>query len=323
MQKPLFITWIEHRRTRHLCERLDLPLVELISRKRGIRRYLELAARTISTLVRHRPEVLLVQSPSIVLALLALTLRPFFRYKLIVDAHNEAVEPYLHQSIYVRKITSLLLRRADITLVSNSQLSKTVRESGGTALVLPDAIPRPPAFPKIELSGQFRVVLISTFAGDEPIEAVFDAMRATGVGIHLYVTGNFNKLSQETRNSLPSNITLTGFLAEEEYWATLASCDAVMDLTTMPNCLVCGAYEAIALSKPLLLSRNDASVELFGPFAVFTENDAISIGNALRTLHENNASILESYDRSRIEFERKWKDQVTELLLGMKHSVNA
>lgn len=322
MQKTLFITWIEHRRTRHLCERLDLPLVELISRKRGIRRYLELAARTISTLVRQRPEVLLVQSPSIVLALLALTLRPFFRYKLIVDAHNEAVEPYLHPTWTILRITRLLLRRADLTLVTNQYLARKVVEHGGEALILPDSIPAPPITKSLELRGEFSLVLISTFAGDEPFSIVVQAMQKMDSGTHLYVTGNPQKLPKEVRDSLPANMTLTGFLSEEDYWSMLASSDAVMDLTTMDHCLVCGAYEAVALERPLLLSANDASVDLFSDFAVFTDNTTDNLVNSINKLKELHRQIHAAMPESRRRFEESWEAHAKKLRSFMRRGAN-
>jgi len=314
MSNVLFLTWIQHRRTRHLCERLDLPLAELISRHRGLRRYLELTTRTIKTLYTRRPRVLIAQSPSVVLALLCLIFRPLLRYRLIIDAHNEAVEPYLHPSAIMRGLTRLLIKRSDLIIVTNEQLAAAVIEQGGRPLILPDGIPTPPAVTRKELAGRFKVVLISTFAGDEPFDVVVDAMRKMGSDIHLYVTGNPSKLPVEVRQSLPSNMTLTGFLDEDDYWSTLASADAVMDLTTMKNCLVCGAYEAVAVQRPLLLSRNDASVELFSDFAVFTENTVKGLTEALSALWNQHQDIHDAMADSRLRFEEKWNRRANELL---------
>lgn len=314
MSNVLFLTWIKHRRTRHLCERLEFPLVELISKHRGLRRYLALTLRTIRTLQTRRPRILIVQSPSVVLSLLCLMLRPIFRYRLIVDAHNEAVEPYLHRSAIMRWMTSLIIKRSDLTIVTNRQLAETVMRQGGRALVLPDGIPTAPAAAKKRLAGEFKIVLISTFAGDEPFEVVVEAMRQVGPNIHLYVTGNADRLPVEVRQSLPGNMTLTGFLDDADYWSMLASVDAVMDLTTMQNCLVCGAYEAIAVQRPLLLSKNTASVELFSDFAVFTENSVAGLTEALSVLLARHQAISQAMADSKQRYEGKWNDRANELL---------
>jgi len=314
MSNVLFLTWIQHRRTRHLCERLDLPLAELISRHRGLRRYVELTIRTIKTLYTRRPRAVIVQSPSVILTLICLMLRPFFRYQLMIDAHNEAVEPYLHTSAIMRGITHLILKRSDLIIVTNEQLAAVVIGQGGRVLVLPDGIPTPPVVRKKELVGDFKIVLISTFSGDEPFNVVVDTMRQMESDIHLYVTGNPSKLPAEMRRSLPDNITLTGFLDEDDYWSTLVSADAVMDLTTMQNCLVCGAYEAIAVQRPLLLSRNDASVELFSDFAVFTDNTVDGLLEAIATLRSRRDEILFTFPTSRQRFERNWDVGASRLL---------
>src|SRR5690606_17758823 len=48
----------------------------------------------------------------------------------------------------------------------------------------------------------------------------------------------------------------------------------VLDLTLKPNCLVCGAYEALAAHRPMVLSDNPATVDLFGKVAVFPRTAA-------------------------------------------------
>lgn len=313
MQDTFFLTWIEHRRTRILCQKLSIPLAELLSPHRGVRRYAELTIRTLRTVFLLHPKVLIVQSPSIVLALLALALRPFLGYRLIVDAHNEAIEPYLHSSWAMCRLAWLLQKRADLTIVTNCQLAETVIRHGGRPLVLPDCIPVPPSTSPRNMPGEFRIVLISTFAGDEPFDAVIDAMRQIDTGVHLYVTGNPATLPATVKATLPSNITLTGFLSEHDYWAMLASSDAVMDLTTMDNCLVCGAYEAIAVQRPLVLSRNDASTELFADFAVFTDNTIGSIVNAIQSLRLRHRQLVAGMPKATIQFNEQWQRRAQEL----------
>lgn len=318
MKDTLFLTWIEHRRTRQLCARLGIPLRELVTRRKGALRYAQLSLRTVSALLRRRPRTLLVQNPSIVLSFLCLLLRPVFGYKLVVDAHNEAVEPFLHQSAIIRFITRTLLSRADITIVTNRQLAATVEKQGGRPLILPDGIPTPPDHRTTDLPGHFRIVLISTFAGDEPIEIVFEAMRELGDDVHLYVTGNPAKLREPLRAQLPRNVTLTGFLPEDGYWSLLASADAIMDLTTMSNCLVCGAYEAIAVNRPLILSRNDASVELFQGFAVFADNNPSSVVGSVRAVIKDRARMIEEQPQHLARFEAAWDRQAAALTQSIK-----
>lgn len=314
MAPTLFLTWIEHRRTRHLCVKLGLPLLELVSKRRGVLRYVSLVGRTLLELRRRRPQVLLVQNPSLVLAMLCLVLRPLLRYRLVVDAHNEAVEPFLHRTWLIVRISTLLLSRADLTIVTNDGLAEVVRHHGGMPIVLPDGIPAPPLEAvRQPMPEGFNLVLISTFARDEPFPAVVEAMRQVEPGVRLHVTGNAEKLPATVRDGLPANITLTGFLDETSYWSLLASCDAVMDLTLMKDCLVCGAYEAVATARPMILSSNRASMALFREFAVFTDNTSRGILQAISSVRIRGAEFLASHESARQQFESDWQICADEL----------
>lgn len=311
-----FLTWIEHRRTREIADRLGVPLVELTSKRKGLCRYAELVPRTIRYLFSARPRILLVQSPSMILSVLALLLRPLLGYRLILDAHNEAVRPYLHTSATVVAVTNWLLRRADRIIVTNPQLAATVEATGGTPIVLPDPIPslRQPIERKA-LPGDFRIAVISTFAGDEPLEVVIDVAHAVGAQVQFFVTGNPAKLDVSLRSKIPTNMTLTGFLSEKDYWSLLASCEAVMDLTTMDDCLVCGAYEAIAVGRPLILSDNAASVETFDGFGVFTANTRDAVMAALTQLQAQYQELDRSLPEHRRAFEERWQQRLRALEL--------
>lgn len=310
MTRPAcFLTWIEHRRTRSLCEQLGIELAEIVTARRGLARYAELIPRTLAWLWRCRPSVLLVQSPSMVLAALTVLLRPLIGYRLVFDAHNEAVQPYVHPSASVVALARWLMRKADHVIVTNPGLATTVTQCGGKPVILPDPLPEPPGVTPRPLPGDFRVAVISTFAPDEPFEAVIAAARRIGEDVRLYVTGNPDKLSPETRAAMPGNMTLTGFLSEPDYWSLLASCDAVMDLTTMENCLVCGAYEAIAVGRPVLLSDNAASVATFAGFGEFTSNEPEAIAAALQRLRARCADLTAELPARRREFLQRWQAQ--------------
>jgi glycosyltransferase involved in cell wall biosynthesis len=301
----LALTWMDQRRTQELCACLDLELVVLKTRWRGALRYLSLGARTVSLLVRRRARVLLVQNPSLILAALAVVLRPLLRYRLIVDAHNEAVEPYVNRQRWVRSLSRWVIRKADLTIVSNRQLAALVDRWGGRSFALPDPIPvLPAALPTRTLDGPFNVVLIATHAADEPIAQIFDAVR--DMDVHLYVTGNPRRMALAVADCVPHNVRFTGFLPDADYWALLRSADAIIDLTLMDDCLVSGAYEALAVGKPMLLSNNRASVELFGGAAVFTDNTAADIRLGLERLRLSRDAMKVAADNKRSELTERW-----------------
>ena len=315
----VFLTWIDHRRTTEIAQHLGMTKLALTTPRRGFARYSTLAGRTISALRRARPRLVLVQSPSLVLSLLALALRPFLRYALVIDAHNEAVEPYLHPGALIRMLTYLVLRRSDLVVVSNPALVARVELHGGRALSLPDRIPashtHPPA---AKTASGFQIVVISTFADDEPIESVIESARTAGDGIHYAITGNAARLPARVRDGLPANVRLTGFLPEEEYWSLLAASDVVMDLTTMEDCLVCGAYEGISVGKPLVLSNNRASVELFHDAALFTDNSVESLARIALQAADEYPALLARIPVARERIDRLWTNSAKALVAELQ-----
>ena len=312
------VTWLEHRRMTELCAGLNIELAVYTTRLRGLLRYLVLGVQTLSLLVRRRPDVLLVQNPSLILAAFALVLRHVLRYRLMVDAHNEAVQPFTHRQPWVARLSRWVVRGADLTIVTNRHLAEHVVRQGGKPFILPDRVPSPPPVPTKALPGPFNVVLIATFASDEPCAEVFTAVR--GTDIELYVTGNTRKLSPGAVAAAPSNVHFMGFLDEQAYWSLLQAADAIVDLTLKENCLVCGSYEALALAKPMLLSDNPASRELFATSAVFTDNSSGDIRRCLALLRAQRPALEQAAECKRGELTDLWNSAARALSAAITNS---
>lgn len=275
-----FLTWSAHRRTSGLAAGLGIELVEIISPRRGVARHLELIARTLRLLFTRSFGVVVAQNPSIVLVTLLVCVRPVRRYRLVVDAHNEAITPFVYDVAVVRAASRWLLKRACLTIVTNAELAERVRHAQGRPFVLPDSLPVvPPDLPAAPRQPPY-VVVVCTFAPDEPLSEIFAAARALPK-VEFKVTGNARRCPPALLGSKPANVELTGFLDEHSYWALLAASQAVLDLTSMPDCLVCGAYEALALGVPMILTDNPAGRRLFAQVAVFTDTTPTGIAAAI------------------------------------------
>src|SRR6185437_3782626 len=289
MDGVLMVTWLDHQRTRQLCAGLAFDLAVMTTPHRGIVRYLLLSARTLALLWRQHPRVLIVQNPSVVLAVLAVLLRPLLGFRLVVDAHNAAIAPYVRRPWLIARLSQWLVRKADLTMVTNRQLAEVVTKQRGKPFVLPDRIPAPPTVSERKLGTEFTVALIATFAADEPIAEVFEAVQGTDTVV--YVTGDYRRMSREVAEKASANVKFCGFLPDADYWSLLSSVDGVVDLTRTEHCLVCGAYEALAIGKPMLLSKSSASMELFGECALFTDNTPADIRRELARLREQSGSL--------------------------------
>lgn len=314
----IWITWQNHRRTESLCQELKIKPHVLHTPNSGLKRYLSLIIDTFKLLKQQKPKVLFVQNPSIVLSFLAVLLKPVFGYKLFIDAHNEGVVPFVNDNALFRFITRLLHKFSNYTIVTNDGVAEVVRNNGGEPIVLPDALPLPMTSAKTDRpENKYRVVLISTYAKDEPIEEVLLASQQLE-NVELSVTGNFKKAQFDISNY--PDCHFTGFLSEQEYWQQLTNAELIIDLTTMENCLVCGSYEAIALEKPLLLSEDQSARSLFPTGVRFTRNSSEDIAGAIREIINEYPKINSEMAQLREDYTTYWHTLFSELKAKVRNA---
>lgn len=298
-----------HRRTTGLCQAWHIPLHVILPGRKGPTRWLALPFHFLGLLNRVRPKILFVPNPSLALTTLATVFRPLFGYRLVVDAHNEGVRPFDRPYAPVRWLTRRLLRAADITIVTNEALASDVRDAGGRPVMLPDALPDVPA-PATEGADSAKppeVTVIATYRRDEAIAAIMSAAAAMP-DVRFAFTGPGERYDA-AETPVPPNARLTGFLDDEDYWRLLARATVVCDLTLKPDCLVCGAYEALAVGKPMVLSDNPPTRALFGPAAVLTGNDPDEIRQALQAALDDRDRLAANAIELRDSFPERWQTQ--------------
>ncbi len=283
MDKRIWITWENQRRNRELSRALNAGFYELkeIDRiKNPVKKYALGILKTIRVLLMEQPSLVFCQNPSLILSAFLTTIRKFGRFKVVVDAHNAGLFPMEGRSYLLGILSRYIQRNADLVLVTNQGLQEHVEKNGGRAFILPDKIPAIPMRPPRKLSGGFNLLFICSYGQDEPYEQVFEAARRLGMKVHVYVTGNHSKKNIDP-SSVPENVTLLGYVSENEYVEMLYSVDATIDLTTRENCLVCGAYEAVAVGKPQILSDTNALRGYFRKGAVYTAHTTQAIADSI------------------------------------------
>ena len=257
--------------------------------------------RSLQIVRKRRPEVVIVQNPSIVLACLMLLLKPFFGYALVVDAHYVGViAPGC--SRLLQKALDFCNRRADLVIVTNEAHKGLVEALGGRALVCEDPLPGIGQYASATAGSSKDVLFICSFDLDEPYAEV---LQAAGLleheGFAFWVSGNFRRVGIDPADW--PHLRFTGYVPENEFYGRLARSQVVVDLTSYDNCLVCGAYEAMALEKPLVTSKTRALQAYFGGAAVFVEHTPMAIAEGVRRAYETRDEL-----RRRI---REWRERVS------------
>jgi glycosyltransferase involved in cell wall biosynthesis len=276
----LWIDWAHNVRTRTLARRLGVVLEEITIRGPRLWRYIGSIHRTVGAIRAKRPAVVIATNPSLVLGMFLLVLRKWYGFAVVSDAHYCGVRAE-NDSWLLQRLLDFHNSRADLVIVTNDNHARFVAGLPGQSYVCQDPLPDVQTLPQSRVRlGPRSVLLICSFSDDEPYEAVFEAFsRLTEDGFTLFVSGNCKRA--KTDLSRYAWVRLLGFLPAAEYYQYLQAASIVMDLTTYDDCLVCGAYEALAAEKPLITSRTAALAEYFGDAVVLTEHTPEAIRHSV------------------------------------------
>ena len=232
-------------------------------------------------LLRDRPELILVASPPIVAVIAVWSYCMLFRCPYVIDAHTGVFDDPRWK--WALPLARYFGRRAATTVVTNEHLAQHVRAWRADATIIATA---PVAFPPVdpmELGLGEHVMVINTFSQDEPLDAV---MAAAGQlrNVTFHVTGNPAHARTRLASSPPENVRFTGWLSENDYNALLRACDAVICLTTHDHTMQRGAYEAMALGKPLITSNWQILRQTFSQGTAHVDNSPSEIAKAVETI---------------------------------------
>ncbi len=322
--KSVFIVWYGHSRRAEtlaaelgghvrffyetgLQGRLFMPL-----------RYIMQGVKTWLFLERERPEVVLVQSPPILAPLVVALWCWWFRRRsgrsvpFVIDCHTGTF--YSPEWRWTLPLLRLLSQRAAVTLVASEAALGILQSWRVKGLFLIDGLPvlSPPSG-SIGSEGEARLAVISSFHDDEPVAEVFAAARALP-HVVFYFSGNSKHMSASLAAEKPENVTFTNFLPDAMYTALLKNVHGLIVLTKEPNVLNCGAYEALVVEKPAIVSDWSQMRRYFKHGFIYVDNTPEAIaGGVIKLLNEQEALHAEIV-AMRVEFQVQRQPQIEELI---------
>ncbi|MBW0146441.1 glycosyltransferase [Marinobacter arenosus] len=284
----VWVTWERQTRNRSASDYFNVPLYEVIEEGPGrASRYLKSAVRTLAIVGQQKPRYLFAQNPSIVLALLAIALKPWRGVKVIIDAHNAGIHGPENGGRFLPRINRFIIRKADAVIVTNSELAEFITKCGGNPIILPDPLPNleRKMFPA-ERGGpkKLKAFCITSWSEDEPYQEILEAASAFTDEVQFFFSGNHKKVRSLRNNTIPCNVNLLGFIDENAFHHHLFSADFCIDMTKRADCMVCGAYESISAEKPVILSDTPVQRQYFSKGAVFSRNTAQDIKQAINQM---------------------------------------
>lgn len=273
-------------------------------------KYLKASGRTLFLLFRDRPKVVFVQNPPVVAVLIVWLYARCFGAGFIPDSHCSVFNTRKWRRFLW--LYRYFAKRALINIAHNHRYVEEVKAWGARAVNL-GGVPRKMETGRTyQIRSGFNVVFPSSFERDEPIAEVVEAARSLS-DVNFYITGNFHRAPKELVEAAPANVIFTGFLSDEDYVALLKACSAVMCLTTRGDTNQSGAYEAIALNRPIIVSDWSLLRQIYDKGAVFTRNDSASLVRAVSTVRDNHDFYLKDIMAMREKNQLSWEKSYREL----------
>jgi len=305
-EKIAFVAWNITKRSKVLAGYLNAKIITCKIASNRISKlfnYPFLIFLTFCNLIHQKVNIVIVQLPPFHASIPGYLYCKLFRKKLIYDTHSGIFFPKgLHQKVYFSLYCSMT-RNTKLNIVHNEAILNRTCLKNTSSIVLECKIPFQPSG-NIQHT-RFIVAVICSYDKDEPIEQIIVATRLV-TDIEFYLTGNSNKLKNLT---LPKNVNLTGYLSDQDYEHFLRTVDIIMVLTTRPDTVLSGAYEAVGLEKPLITSDTQTLRKYFYKGSIFTSNDAKSITEAIDKARQNLDKLRVEMAELRKEKEQTWQKQ--------------
>jgi hypothetical protein len=307
--KIVYIIWYTYaRRAETLASELNAKIffiyeARLINKYLKPLRFLVQAWKTWQLLDRERPAFVIAQSPPIFAPMtvaLWCKLRGRKRARYIIDCHpGNFYDQNWHWAL---PLLHRLARGALVSLLCNEDAQNTMIAWNCKHIFLPDGLPTLPApTGTMGSGGEVRMAVISTFNADEPIDTLFDAARLMPQ-VTFYVTGNPQRAAKELLADKPSNVILTGFLRGGIYSGLLHNIQGILVLSTLETTLSCGAFEALSLAKPTIVSDLLEMRRWFSSAFVMVKNTPEDMVRGVETVVSEYTLLIDKTENLRVEY---------------------
>lgn len=315
-QKIVFIAWAFHgRRTEVLSHALGAEdyYIEYLKGKTALLhplRYLIQSIKTLAILIPRQPDIVITQNPPIFLPLIVYLYSLFTKTKFIIDSHTGAFIGKWSRFIRLHRYLS---RKALMTIVTNEGLKEIVDCWRAKAFVLEDKLPDLQINQENNRFERFSICVINSFLEDEPLEEIVEAAKNLPA-YDFYITGRISLAPQPILDKKPANVHFTDFLPDREFFKLINKVDGTIVLTTRDLTMLCGAYESVALEKPLITSDWAVLKKYFSKGTLYVDNSPESIMRAVAEMKARQNELSNEMKDLRKQLIPRWEKKFKKLI---------
>lgn len=261
--------------------------------------------RSWQLLEREHPDIVIVRTPPVFAPLAALAWCAWRGKRFVMDCDTGSFHSPKWQ--WALPLHRWLARHAILALVIDQAAFDTLQAAGAKVMIFRDRLPEM-VLPTsaIGSAGATRIAVISSFDVDEPIAATFVAARLLPE-ITFYCTGDPKRADASLLLDKPANVVLTGYLRGGDYTGLLNNVDGLVVLTNEQHALNCGAYEALSIQKPAVVSDWPEMRHYFSRGFVHVLNQPEAIAAGIQTMLAEQPVLREEIAVLRIERSLEWE----------------
>jgi glycosyltransferase involved in cell wall biosynthesis len=313
--KKIWLTWHFATRSRNLADELNLELFEYFENNSLLKRHLYSSFWTVKILVKNRPKTIFIQLSFLLLVIVVFyKILMFGKIIVVADCHTKALRRKAEgfSNFIFWPIKKITFKFVDLAIVSNNGMVKDIEKLNRNYTLLPDKIPIIKAEKNDKSLVEKYCVYVSAFAVDEPFTEIFETAELLPNEVKLYWTGkmpNHYKLPEY----VPTNIVFTGYVDFEEYFNLITNANCILALTTEEDCLQSGAYEALSVNVPMVISDTKALREYFSKAAIYTDHNPQNIASNILYAIENSELQKENILEIKCERNKEFNKQIDQL----------
>ena len=315
-EKWIFLSWSYSRRSEDIAEVIGIKYIFFpLNQKIRFLQFPLLFIKTILFLKRESPNVIFIQHPPIHSIFPVFLYALIYKKKYIIDSHitpgTTLIEkPHHHIYLILHRFYSYF---AAVTLFHSKAILEKLHKWRCHSMVFENPVKFLKTMPPFIIKKRPAIGMVSSFSPDEHVE---DVIKAAGgiTNFYLYITGEREKLSSNLLKNIPQNVTFTGFIAGERYYAFLKALDIVIVLTDRKESALLGAYETLSAETPLIVSNTKTMKYYFPIGTVFVENNADSIRNGIKTAYNKRKALKSEINKLKLNKIKKQEKKIQKIM---------
>ncbi len=320
INKVIFISWAQYCRHSYLLSNAlgaDIYYVSGLIKSRGIIwklfflfDYISKSLRTLSIILKIKPNIIYVQNPPSLAPIFIVLLKKLLKFKVVVDSHNGAFQrPWSSFPFH-----KWALRNADLVSIHNTQLhSRILGDPFYEKINFKILNSKLSEFQHVKKEKPLKpyFLIITTFAGDEPMEVLLESIKEfnNNNGDMIFkITGNYNKKPHLfLKYSTDKNIEFLGFIDYKELEYFLVNSFGVISLSTRDDVQQFALMESLGADVPFISNDNRTNRALFDNKMVLVEITTEKIAEGIELFIKDK----EIFDKNIIELKNiirtKWE----------------